>query len=130
MPMVLIEIGKKYSQEKEIALIKAAHSAIVEAFKVTDHALNIRLLVHETHRFSVPLNTNPELYTLISIDCFSGRSITAKRNLYACLANNLNALGIPKDHIKIVLRESNRENWGILGGFAGCDVDVGYNVEI
>jgi len=130
MPMVLIETGKKQSQEKEIALMNSVHSALLEAFKVTNHAINIRLIVHEAHRFFVPINSNPELYTLISIDCFSGRSIAAKRNLCACIVENLNALGIPKDHVKIVLRESSRENWGILGGFAGCDVDVGYNIQV
>jgi phenylpyruvate tautomerase PptA (4-oxalocrotonate tautomerase family) len=130
MPMVLIEIANQYSQEKEIALMESVRSALLETFKVTNHALNIRLLVHEIHRFSVPINTHPELYTLISIDCFSGRSITAKRNLYTSLVTHLNALGIPKDHVKIVLRESSRENWGILGGFAGCDVDVGYHIEV
>lgn len=130
MPIVSIEVGKKYSQEEEIAIMKAVHSALLEAFKVTDHAINIRLLVHEIHRFSVPINTNPEIYTLIGIDCFSGRSLAAKRNLYTCIVHNLNNLGIPKDHVKIVIRESNKENWGILGGFAGCDVDVGYPVEV
>ena len=130
MPVVLIEIGKKYAKEHEIALMKAVHSALLEAFKVTNHAINVRLLAHETHRFSVPINTNPELYTLISIDCFTGRSLAAKRNLYSCIVENLNVLSIPKDHIKILLRETSKENWGILGGHAGCDVDVGYIVEI
>lgn len=130
MPMALIEIGKKYSSEHEIALMNAIHSALIEAFKVTNHAINIRLLVHEPHRFSAPINTNPDLYTLISIDCFAGRSLAAKRTLYSCIVENLHALGIPKDHVKIVLRETNRENWGILGGRAGCDVDVGYVVNV
>lgn len=130
MPMVLIEIGKKYSQEYEINLMKAVHSALIEAFKVTDHAINIRLLVHELHRFSTPVDTNPELYILISIDCFSGRSLTAKRNLYSCIVESLNTMGIPKDHVKIVIRETDKENWGILGGYAGCDVEVGYSVEV
>jgi hypothetical protein len=77
MPMVLIEIARKYSQEQEIALMKAVHSALIEAFKVTYHAINVRLLVHEGHRFTTPVHTNPELYTLISIDCFTGRSPSA-----------------------------------------------------
>ncbi|HZW61303.1 MAG TPA: tautomerase family protein [Candidatus Babeliales bacterium] len=130
MPMVLIEIGKKYTFEHEAALMQAVHTALIDAFKVTDHAINVRLLVHEPHRFTTPINTNPELYTLISIDCFTGRSLDAKRELYSCIVQNLSALGIPKDHVKIVIRESSRENWGILGGHPGCNVDVGYEVEI
>lgn len=130
MPMVLIEVSKKYSKEDEITLIKIIHSALMETFKVTNQAINIRLLVHEPHRFSTPVNTNPELYTIISIDCFAGRSLVVKRNLYSCIVENLSTMGIPKDHVKIVIRETSKENWGILGGHAGCDVDVGYIVEI
>lgn len=130
MPMALIEIGQQYSKEKEIALMNAVHSALLEIFKVTVHALNVRLLVHETHRFSVPADHDPKLFVVISIDCFSGRSLETKRKLYHCIVDNLYPLGIPKDHIKIVLRENDKENWGILGGNAGCDVDVGYVIEI
>jgi len=130
MPMILIEVANKYTKEQEIAIIKAAHSALLETFKVTLEAINTRLLVHEPYRFSVPAHCNPDCYVLISIDCFIGRSLATKRHLYQVIVENLNVLGIPKDHIKIVLRESAAENWGILGGFAGCDVDVGYKVEV
>jgi len=130
MPMTLIEIANKYTKEQEIALMKAVDSALLEIFKVTPEAINTRLMIHEPHRFSVPADCNPERYVIINIDCFSGRSLDTKRNLYQAIVEQLNILGIPKDHIKIVLRESAKENWGILGGFAGCDVDVGYKVKI
>lgn len=67
---------------------------------------------------------------MISIDCFTGRSVDTKRRLYRRIAESLEQCGIPQDHIKIVLRESSRENWGILGAQAGCDVDVGYKIEV
>src|SRR5437016_3697404 len=101
MPMILIEIVRKYSNEEETALMNAVRSALIETFKVTDDAVNTRLLVHEPHRFLVPINCNPESYVLISIDCFSGRSLDTKRNLYRAIVNNLNVLGIPKDHVWI-----------------------------
>ncbi len=56
MPMVLIEIGKKQSQEKEIALMNSVHSALLETFKVTNHAINIRLIVQVRPAFSKPSN--------------------------------------------------------------------------
>ena len=130
MPMILIEMINKYSEKQEIAFMKAVHSAVLEIFKVTPEAINTRIIVHEPHRFSVPIHCNPEHYIIVNIDCFSGRSLTTKRDLYHVIVNNLNKLGIPKDHVKIVLRESIKENWGILGGFAGCYVDVGYTVEV
>lgn len=131
MPIALIEVRTKYSEAQEIALMEAVHSAIMQTFKILNNDINVRLLAHEPHRSSIPIPlSNPELYTHISIDCFPGRSVTVKRNLYACIVDNLAALGIPKDHIKILLRETSKENWGIRGGQAGCDIELGYKIEI
>jgi len=44
--------------------------------------------------------------------------------------NNLEPFGILKDHVKILLREIAKENWGIRGGQAGCDVELGFKVEV
>lgn len=137
MPIAAIEVCNTFSKEEEIALMSAVYSALKEVFQLSDDAINIRLFAHEPHRFAIPPTKNksgtylkPELYTLVSIDCFTGRSTDTKRRLYRRIAENLEACGIPQDHIKIVLRESLRENWGILGGKAACDVDVGYTVEV
>ncbi len=130
MPKVLIEVRKKYSAEQEIALMEAVHFAIQEAFKKPDD-INVILVVHEPHRFACPpTKTHPELYTYISIDCIAGRSLDAKRNLYRNIVDNLAALGIPKDHVKILIRENRKEDWGIRGGQAACDVDFGYKIEV
>ena len=131
MPSVLIEIRNKHSAEHEIAMMEAVHSALQEAFKILPTDRNVRLIVHEPHRFACPPNKNhPELYTHISIDCFAGRTLDAKRNLYRCIVENLEKLGIPKDHVKILLREISKENWGIRGGQAGCDVELGFKIEV
>ena len=131
MPSVLIEVRKKYPQEEEIALMEAVHAALREAFRILSHDKNIRLIVHEPHRFACPPDREkPEFYTHISIDAFAGRSLDAKRNLYRTIVKNLEPFGIPKNHIKILLREIPRENWGIRGGQAGCDVELGFKVEV
>ncbi len=131
MPSVLIEIRKKYDPEQEIALMNAVHSALREAFKILPEDRNVRLIVHEPHRFAFPpTKERPELYTHISIDCFAGRSLEAKRNLYRTIVQNLEAFGIPRDHVKILLREITKENWGIRGGQAGCDVELGYKIDV
>ena len=72
----------------------------------------------------------PERFTHITIDCFSGRTLETKRKLYQQLVKNLVAFGIPEDHILITLRESPLENWGIRGGQAACDVDLGFKVNV
>ena len=131
MPSVLIEVRKKYNQEQEIALMEAVHKSLRDTFKIKPDDRNVRLLAHEPHRFFCPPGLEkPEAYTLINIDAFAGRSLDAKRKLYQAIVTNLEGLGIPKSHVKILIREIPRENWGIRGGQAGCDVDLGYKVEI
>ena len=131
MPSILIEVRKKYRQEEEIALMEAVHAALLEAFRILPHDKNIRLVVHEPHRFACPPDREkPEFYTHISIDAFTGRSLDAKRNLYMTIVKNLEAFGIPKNHVKILLREIPKENWGIRGGQAGCDVELGFKVDV
>ncbi len=131
MPSVLIEVRKRYPQEEEVALMEAVHDALREAFRILSHDKNVRLIVHEPHRFACPPDREkPELYTHISIDAFAGRSLNAKRNLYMSIVKNLEPFGIPKNHIKILLREIPKENWGIRGGQAGCDVELGFKVDV
>lgn len=131
MPSVLIEVRQQYSTEIEEGIMEAVHAALREAFKILPGDRNVRLLVHEPHRFQCPPDREkPECYTHISIDCFSGRSIDAKRLLYKAIVNNLAVFGIPGDHIKIMLREITAENWGIRGGQAACDVDLGFKVDV
>lgn len=131
MPSVLIEVRRQYTQEQEVALIEAVHLALREAFKIVPGDKNVRLIVHEPHRFAYPpAREKPDFYTHISVDAFAGRSLDAKRNLYKAIVNNLEPFGIPKDHVKILLREITKENWGIRGGQAGCDVELGFKVEV
>jgi phenylpyruvate tautomerase PptA (4-oxalocrotonate tautomerase family) len=131
MPSALIEVRQEYPKEVEVGIMEAVHSALRECFKIMPHDRNIRLLVHKPHRFECPPDREkPEFYTHISIDCFAGRSLDAKRSLYRTIVNNLNRFGIPKDHVKIMLREITPENWGIRGGQAACDVDLGFKVDV
>ena len=131
MPSVLIEVRKRYSLEQETALMEAVHAALREAFKILPGDRHVRLVVHEPHRFACPPSREkPEVYTHVSIDAFPGRSLEAKRNLYRAIVANLEPLGIPKDHVKILLREVPPENWGIRGGQAACDVELGFKVDV
>lgn len=131
MPSVLVEVRRQYSLEQEAALMETIHMALCEAFKIAPGDKNVRLIVHEPHRFACPpAREKPEFYTHISIDAFAGRSLDAKRNLYKALVSNLEPFGIPKDHVIILLREIEKENWGIRGGQAGCDVDMGFKIEV
>lgn len=131
MPSVLIEVRQRYSSETEEAIMEAVHSALRESFKILPQDRNVRLIAHEPHRFACPPDRlKPEYYTHVSIDCFEGRSLDAKRALYKNIVQSLEPMGIPRDHVKIVLREISRENWGIRGGNAGCDIELGYEINV
>jgi phenylpyruvate tautomerase PptA (4-oxalocrotonate tautomerase family) len=131
MPSVLIETRRQYTEEQAAALMEAVHAALREAFKILPADRNVRLMEHAPQRFWCPPDRNrPDLYTHISIDAFAGRSLSAKRALYRAMVRNLESCGIPADHVKIVLREIPRENWGIRGGQAGCDVELGFEIEV
>lgn len=131
MPSVLIEIRRTVGIDEEMAIIEGVHAALREAFKIPPEDRNVRLVVHEPHRFACPPHLGqPEFFTLIEIDGFLGRSLDAKRSLYAKIVEKLSKLGIPKDHVIIVLREIPTENWGIRGGVAACDLDLGFKINV
>jgi phenylpyruvate tautomerase PptA (4-oxalocrotonate tautomerase family) len=131
VPRVEIEVRKSYSREQEIALIDAVHAALVEAFKIRPTDKNVRLVIHDPQRFACsPDRTTPEAFTQISIDAIAGRSVDAKRALYRAIVRNLEPFGIPKDHVQILVRDLPLENWGIRGGQAAIDVDLGFDVKV
>jgi phenylpyruvate tautomerase PptA (4-oxalocrotonate tautomerase family) len=131
VPTALIEVRRHYSEAEEVAIIDAVHGALVAAFRIPPQDKNVRLIAHAPHRFACsPDRTQPEFFTLVSIDCFAGRSVQAKRNLYTEIVDRLATLGIPPDHVLITLREIQPENWGIRGGQAASDVDLGFEVHV
>jgi len=131
MPAVTIETRCRRSALDECEIMDAVHQALVQAFKIPVQDRDVRLICHEPHRFACPGNKRePTLFTLVSIDAFAGRSLNAKRELYRAIVANLELLGIPKDHVTILLRELPQEDWGLRGGSAACDIDLGFTVEV
>ncbi len=104
--------------------MEAVHKSLRDAFKILP-ATGMFVWSYEAHRFACPPDREkPEYYTHISIDAFAGRSLDK------AIVNNPEPFGIPKNHVKILLREISKENWGIRGGQAGCDVELGFKVEV
>jgi phenylpyruvate tautomerase PptA (4-oxalocrotonate tautomerase family) len=129
MPTAAIETSRLYTREQETALIAAVQDALINALQVPPWTTVIRLIIHEPHRF-VGLPDKSDRYTLVSIDCFIGRSLKTKQALYSALVQNLGHCGVPADHIKVLLREAPRENWAIRGGQPASSVSLGYDVDI
>lgn len=131
MPTVLIEVRRRWSEAEEVGIVDAVHDALVAAFRIPPQDKHVRLVVHEPHRFACsPRLADPEFATLVTVDCFAGRSVEAKRRLYAGIVERLRLFGIPPEAVLITLRESPAENWGIRGGQAACDVELGFDVRV
>jgi phenylpyruvate tautomerase PptA (4-oxalocrotonate tautomerase family) len=131
MPHVLIETRREYSEAEEAALMDAVHGALQRAFRIPPKDRHVRLLAHRPHRFAVPPGTaQPDRVTLVSIDAFAGRSLDAKRDLYREIVESVEPLGIPRDHVSVVVRDLPLESWGIRGGTAASDVELGFDVNV
>ncbi|MBA6154772.1 tautomerase family protein [Gelidibacter maritimus] len=131
MPSVRIEVRKDYNKEDGIKIMNAVHFALQTAFKILPSDKVLRLVSYSPERFECPNNlSKPECYTYVCIDAYSGRSVEAKRDLYKSIVDNLEPLGIPKDHVLILLRESSQDNWGIEGGQVASEVKLGYKIDV
>ena len=126
MPNATIEVRRRYTPEEESGIIDAVHAAMMEGLRIPEADKTVRLVVHEPHRFP----HESERYTLVDVDLFSGRSLEAKARLYRAIVRNLEPFGIPRYHVKVLLRESGAENWGIRGGVPASEVDLGFEVNV
>ena len=129
MPLVRIDVRKKWSDSQKKEIIETIHSAMKESLKIPENDRNIRFREYTPDDFQVPPDKTGN-YTLVEITIFAGRSLEAKRELYGRIVNGLNKIGIPEGDVFIVLHEVPLENWGIRGGVPASEVDLGFKVDI
>lgn len=104
MPSVSSYVRKTYSEAKEVALMEAIHSALVEAFHVVSNYRNIILTAHQPHRFMCQSDRDdPTRYTNVTIVAHASRPIEAKRNLYRAIVDNFERPGIPRNCVLVQL---------------------------
>lgn len=131
MPVTTVQVRTPYTLEQECAIIEAVQAALVEGLKIPLQDRHVMLVAHAPHRFIVPSALEqPERFTAISIDAFPGRSLEAKRHLYQAIVTHLEPLGIPRSHVLITLRDIPLADWGVRGGQAACDVDLGFDLKV
>ncbi len=130
MPLVKVEIFAGKSKEYKKKLLDAIHAALVEAFKIPEDDRMQRLYELEPDNFEIAPGKT-ENFTLVEITAFKGRSTEAKRQLYSSIVKNLNdSLSVAGSDIFIVIHEPPLENWGIRGGKAAIDLDLGFKVDV
>ena len=131
MPSAVVEVRRSYSQEQETYILQSVHDAVVRAFEVSPVRRNVTLVVHEPHRFLGRTDCQaPDRLTNVSIFLLPGRSVNSKRRLYRLITEALAVVGIPPDCVLIRLFELPPENFGVRGGQALCDVELGYPVNV
>ena len=106
------------------------HESLVAAFRIPREDRYLRLATFEPHRMVNGLEDGvADAYTRVTIDCFAGRTLDAKRHLYREIVERLERLGIPRDGVSILLREAAVENGG-AGGRAASDYDLGFEISV
>lgn len=127
MPVVRITTNFRIDRDKH-TLVHDFHQVLRDILKISEH--DRLFIVHEKpDHFFQPLNTEGK-YVFVEIQLFPGRRADTKRLLYQQMVAVFQSYGIPAGNIRIVLHEITRENWGIRGGQAASDVDLGYSIHI
>jgi phenylpyruvate tautomerase PptA (4-oxalocrotonate tautomerase family) len=127
-----IEIVKGRTAQEKRWLLDAVREALIEALKLPRGDPALRIVEHDRDSFELPTvpHSVSERYTLVEITMFAGRSLEAKRELYAQIVRRLGELGVPATDVTIVVLESPRENWGVHGGRPASEVELGFDVEV
>ncbi|MDM4767173.1 tautomerase family protein [Pelomonas sp. SE-A7] len=128
MPIAKIEVCRPRSSTEVAALIDAVYQAQLLALKVPEDDKQIRFVEHKPEHFPVP-PSKTENYTLVEIQIFPGRSLDAKRKLYAEIARRFDELGIASSDITVILHEPSLDNWGV-GGKPASEVDLGFRLDV
>jgi 4-oxalocrotonate tautomerase family enzyme len=127
MPLVQISLEKGKDKVYLLSIIELTMNCVQEILQLPSNDRNIRLTEYENGLFFMK-----EPYEIIiEISLFSGRTIETKRKLYQQLTDSLQEkMSIPKENVFILLNEQPKENWGVRGGIAANDLDLGFKVEI
>lgn len=128
MPVAKIEVRRERSPAEVQAFIQAVYEAQREALKVPESDRQIRYVRHAPEHFAVPPGKS-ENYTFVEILMFPGRSLEAKRQLYAGIVRRFGELGVSPADVFIVLHEPPLENWGVRG-VPASEIELGFELKV
>lgn len=110
-------------------LSDAIHSCVVEALHYPVDKRFHRFIDLAADRFIFPADRG-EVYTIIEISLFEGRSAAAKKQLINLLFQRLHDdVGIPPHSVEITIFETPKANWGIRGK-PGDELVLNYQVSV
>lgn len=128
MPSTRIETRRGWIDGQRGAVIEAVQRALMTGILIPENDRCIRLVEFDEDAMMVPPHVG-ERYMVIEISLFTGRTIEAKRRLYAALVTELAAFGLAAHDVKVILHEVPRENWG-LRGLPGSEIELGFKVDV
>lgn len=130
MPKSQVEVRRSYAAHEEVAIMDAVHESLIAAFGIPASDRGVRYVEHRPERFSTPPGlADPDRHILVTIDCLPGRMLDKKRRLYTELGERLAPVGIPADHITVIIHEVPADDWG-LGGTAATDADLAVRPDL
>lgn len=129
MPQCRIETRDHWLNGRQNELFETIQAAMVEAIKILPDDQCFRLITYDAAHFPTPPGKTDRCM-VIEITLVAGRSLDAKRALYAAIGRNIRALfGIEPSDLRIVLEEVALDNWGINGRPAS-ELTLNYKVEV
>lgn len=128
MPSSRFETRAGWIAGRHAELIDAIQGALVEGIRIPPEDRCVRVLEYPEHAMAVPPGRGAR-YSVLEITLFKGRSLEAKRRLYAALAAALAGFEVLASDLKVVLVETERENWSV-NGVALSDVDIGFRIDV
>lgn len=129
MPSVTLHMIKGRAPEERKALLDAVHAALVESFRIPENDRFQRVLQYEPGDFEFPPEKSDK-FLFVELSVFPGRSLEAKRGLYKGIVDSLEALGMDRGDVMILLHEPPMENWGLRGGVPGSEVKLGFKLDV
>ncbi len=129
MPQCWIETRDHWLNGRQNELFETIQAAMVEAIKILPDDQCFRLVTYDAAHFPTPPGKTDRCM-VIEITLVAGRSLDAKRALYAAIGCNIKALfDIEPNDLRIVLEEVALDNWGINGRPAS-ELTLNYKVEV
>ena len=128
MPSTRVETARGWLGESRAAFLAAIQQALVETILIPDQDRDIRLTEYDPENLLKSADKSAR-HTNIEITLFTGRSIEAKRRLYAALVRLLAPFGLTAADIKVVLIEVDRPNWG-LNGVPASEIELGFKIDV
>lgn len=109
-------------------LVRAVHSALVEALKVPNDDPTVWHANLDEHS-SIVANRHGADAVLVRVTMFQGRTDETVRRLHEVLADQMESVGVPRASVLVVIVESPPQRWSIAG-VPQDQAEVGFDIDI